>query len=70
METEWRCSGCGLLLGKVRGGRVHVEFARGHRYSASLPITAVCRRCERLNEWEECLQHNCGKVPTDPAVFG
>lgn len=47
---DWRCTRCAGLLGKRAGDSVLIQFARGHRYRASLPVTAVCRRCSTLNE--------------------
>lgn len=49
-EGDWRCRKCFKLLGCRSEGRVHVEFARGHRYILSTPVTAVCRCCGTLNE--------------------
>ena len=49
-RREWRCSRCRKLLGEVEGERLHIEFARGHRYIASLPAMTTCRRCGVLNE--------------------
>ena len=48
--NDWRCTHCQMLLGRRDGDRVHVRFARGHQYVASLPITSVCRSCATLNE--------------------
>lgn len=47
---DWRCTACGHLLGKCQGGRVLIQFARGHRYVVSRPATGQCRRCKTLNE--------------------
>jgi len=49
-EREWRCTGCGKLLGMRRGERLHIRFARSHEYVVGLPATGVCRGCGTLNE--------------------
>lgn len=48
--NDWRCMGCGKLLGVRRDGVMHLSFARGHEYLVSLPATATCRRCGTLNQ--------------------
>lgn len=48
--TDWRCTQCRKLLGRCHDGRVLIQFARGHRYAGSVPMTAVCRCCGTLNE--------------------
>lgn len=47
---DWRCTCCRKLLGRRCDGRVLIQFARGHRYAGSVPMTAVCRCCGTLNE--------------------
>lgn len=47
---EWRCSGCGKLLGVLRAGRLHIRFARSHEYIVGFPATGTCRSCGTLNE--------------------
>lgn len=56
---EWHCEKCRKLLGKVRDGRLHIRFSRGHQYIVSLPATATCRGCRTLNEIgaQEDFQH-------------
>ena len=48
--NDWRCMGCGKLLGVRRDGVMHLSFARGHEYLVSLPATATCRGCGTLNQ--------------------
>ena len=48
--NDWRCMGCGKLLGVRRDGVMHLSFARGHEYLVSDPATATCRRCGTLNQ--------------------
>lgn len=50
MNDKWRCHACGLLLGIVRGDRLHIRIARGHEYMVGFPVTATCRSCGALNE--------------------
>ena len=50
METEWRCTRCGKLLGVLEENRVHIRFSRGHEYLVGFPVTGVCRSCQTLNE--------------------
>ena len=50
--ADWRCSGCGCLLGVRRDGRLQVRLARGHQYLVSLPSQATCRGCGTLNALE------------------
>jgi len=50
MEREWRCTRCGKLLGRFKGERLHISFARGHEYLVGFPATSVCRGCRTLNE--------------------
>lgn len=47
---DWRCQKCFKLLGRRSEGGVHLNFARGHQYMVSTPVTAVCRSCGTLNE--------------------
>ena len=49
-NADWRCTGCGKLLGVRHDGRLHVRFAGGHEYFACLPAEAICRRCGTLNQ--------------------
>lgn len=48
--TEWRCTRCNRLLGIFQDGRLHIQFARGHKYLVGVPATSVCRSCQTLNE--------------------
>lgn len=52
-HLDWRCSQCFKLLGKRQNDRVHVQFARGHQYLVSTPMSAVCRKCGTLNELDK-----------------
>jgi len=47
--SEWRCTGCGKLLGIGQDGRLHLRFARGHEYLVGFPVQATCRGCGTLN---------------------
>ena len=47
---EWRCSGCGKLLGLRKADRLHIRFARSHEYLVGFPATGTCRACGTLNE--------------------
>ena len=48
-NPDWRCTGCGKLLGVRRDGRMHLRFARGHEYFVGFPVVATCRSCGTLN---------------------
>lgn len=48
-HSDWRCTRCDKLLGIYREGQMHIQFARGHQYLASFPVTATCRTCGTLN---------------------
>lgn len=48
-NSDWRCTGCGKLLGVCRDGRMHLRFARGHEYLVGFPVAATCRGCGTLN---------------------
>ena len=48
-NPDWRCTGCGKLLGVRRDGRMHLRFARGHEYFVGFPVVATCRGCGTLN---------------------
>lgn len=48
-SAEWRCTGCGKLLGIHRDGLMHLSFARSHEYLVGFPATATCRGCGTLN---------------------
>ncbi len=48
-KPDWRCTRCDKLLGIYRDGQMHIQFARGHQYLASFPVTATCRACRTLN---------------------
>ena len=50
VEGEWRCTQCEKLLGRTKGDRLHVRFARGHEYLVGLPTICICRCCGTLNE--------------------
>lgn len=47
--AEWRCEGCGRLLGVVAGASLVITFRernkRGRRIVASLPATQQCPDC-------------------------
>jgi len=47
---EWRCTGCSKLLGVVRHKRIYLKFGSKHHYIVTRPATAICRRCDTLNE--------------------
>lgn len=49
-HLDWRCTCCGKLMGRRAGAVVLIQFARGHRYRAPRPVSAVCRACGTLNE--------------------
>ncbi len=49
-SDNWRCVGCGKLLGTIEAGRLHIRFARGHQYIVGIPATVICRGCGTLNE--------------------
>lgn len=49
-DPAWRCSKCSMRLGNRSEQRVEICFARGHQYVVSIPVTAVCRNCGKLNE--------------------
>jgi len=49
MKRPWRCENCNARLADRQRDHLEIQFARGHRYVASLPATAACRRCGRLN---------------------
>jgi hypothetical protein len=53
MQSEWRCTRCGKLLGVLQENRLHIRFSRGHEYLVGFPITGVCRGCRTLNELRE-----------------
>ena len=46
--TEWRCHGCGSLLGIRREGLLHVKHRRV-QLSVRGEVIAVCPRCAELN---------------------
>lgn len=48
-NPDWRCTGCGKLLGVRRDSRMHLRFARGHEYFVGFPVVATCRGCDTLN---------------------
>jgi phage FluMu protein Com len=50
LTSDWRCSGCGKLLGVRRDGRMHLRFGRGHEYLVGFPVVATCRGCRTLNQ--------------------
>lgn len=53
--NDWACTQCGTLLGVLRGGRVHLRFARGPEYFAGFPTTCKCTACGTLNELHSAL---------------
>ena len=50
-KQEWRCAGCGKLLGVHNGTRLHIRMEKGHEYLVGLPATATCRGCRQINEF-------------------
>jgi phage FluMu protein Com len=49
-DSEWRCAGCGRLLGLIlRSGRLHLRFAHGE-YVVGIPASNACEKCHTLNE--------------------
>jgi len=49
-SSEWRCSECDKLLGKLKNNRLHIRLHREHQYITGLPATSVCRGCKTPNE--------------------
>lgn len=49
-DSDWRCVCCGKLMGRRVGAAILIQFARGHRYRATRPVSAICRSCGTLNE--------------------
>ena len=49
-NSDWRCTRCDKLLGRVLDDRLHLRFARQHEYHAALPASCTCRGCGALNE--------------------
>lgn len=49
-STDWRCSSCDKLLGRVDGARIHLRFRRGQEYRVTAPAVATCQRCGTINE--------------------
>lgn len=47
-NAEWRCDHCGKLLGKAKGGQMHI-LRKPFELFASFPVTARCPGCTRLN---------------------
>jgi hypothetical protein len=39
-----------MLLGVLKGTRLHIQSARGHEYFVGVPAATVCRACKALNE--------------------
>lgn len=49
-DDEWRCDGCGRLLGRLlSAGRLHLQFGR-HDYIVTTPATSRCPTCRTFNE--------------------
>ncbi len=49
-RNAWRCWKCGLILGIVRGGRLHIKVRRGAEYLVGLPVWTACSQCTAQNE--------------------
>jgi phage FluMu protein Com len=47
-NAERRCDHCGKLLGKAKGGQMHI-LRKPFEPFASFPVTARCPGCTRLN---------------------
>jgi len=47
--TDWTCTCCGKMLGRIYGHDLHIRFERRHQYFASLPASATCKGCGTLN---------------------
>lgn len=48
-RSDWRCTGCNALLGKVGATDIHINFGRTPEFLAGLPASAVCPKCRTLN---------------------
>ena len=54
MQNEWRCRECNTLLGIESGARLQVRYKQaqyvidGERFT----VTAVCRCCHTVNQWD------------------
>ncbi len=46
VSKQWRCPGCGLLLGVRNGSEIEVRY-KDSRYVVSGTVRATCRRCGR-----------------------
>jgi hypothetical protein len=47
--SDWRCTECNALLGRIKDGMLNIRFGRRHEYVAALPATCTCRGCGGLN---------------------
>jgi hypothetical protein len=45
-SRQWRCPGCGNLLGVRVGGEIEVRY-KDARYVVAGTVRATCRRCRR-----------------------
>jgi ribosomal protein S27E len=50
-NPELRCEHCGKLLGKAKGGQMHI-LRKPFELFASFPVTVRCPGCTRLNMCE------------------
>ena len=46
VSKQWRCPGCGNLLGVRSGGEIEVRY-KDARYVVTGSVRAQCRRCGR-----------------------
>ena len=47
-EVDWRCSACGLLLGRVTGEQVEIRY-KTMRYVVRGEVSTTCRKCGEAN---------------------
>ena len=50
--SDWRCRGCGNLLGVAFGERLQIKIGQRYQYWVALPASCVCSmsNCGTLNE--------------------
>ncbi len=50
-RREWRCEGCGLLLGVKNAGKLELVYKEiQYVFRGDGVVTTRCRRCGRLND--------------------
>jgi hypothetical protein len=69
-QREWRCAGCGKLLGRRKGRRFHINSSSSHEYLTPFPVTGICKWCRTRNAIEGAGRPAASSAPSGKETSG